>query len=360
MTLDLGQLRTELRGASPGSDPDTSTTALLEEQKHRLVRGGALLEEPERVESMWGDDHHSIWPRGEPTIIAGGDGVGKTTLGQQVTLKVCGIGDPVLLGFPVTPTGRVLYLACDRPAQAIRSLRRMLAPPDLALLNERLAIWKGPLPFDVAKEPGALLQMARWANSDVVVIDSLKDIATDLSKEETGQGVNRAFQLCCSNAVEVLALHHQRKAQQGTGKPRYLADVYGSRFITAGAGSVVMLYGDAGDPIIEFSHLKQPTEPVGPLQLVHDHVSGTTTVLESFDAYTILARSPRGATAAEAAQLMYGGTDRNSVQKARNRLERLVKEGKAHPEKGARGGSGGREYTRYYLVARDDGPENGA
>jgi hypothetical protein len=36
------------------------------------------------------------------------------------------------------------------------------------------------------------------------------------------------------------------------------------RRITAGAGSVVLLWGAAGDPIVEWRHLKQPAAEVGP------------------------------------------------------------------------------------------------
>jgi len=79
-----------------------------------------------------------------------------------------------------------------------------------------------PLPFDLAGEPAALLAMAKHYGADVVVLDSLKDVAADLSREETGQGLNRAFQGCVADEVDVLALHHQRKAQNGAGKPNRL------------------------------------------------------------------------------------------------------------------------------------------
>src|SRR5207248_1735381 len=112
---------------------------------------------------------------------------------------------------------------------------------------------------------------------------SLKDLVPKLSDEDTGSAIHRAWQACVEAGQEVFALHHPRKAQADNKKPRTLADVYGSRWITAGCGSVLLLWGDAGDPIVEFEHLKQPADAVGPFKLLHDNRSGTTSVVDSGD-----------------------------------------------------------------------------
>jgi replicative DNA helicase len=130
------------------------------------------------VTSVWGHGQEVLWAEGEPLMIVGPEGVGKTTLAQQVALALVGHGGGKVLGFPVTPVkGRVLYLACDRPAQARRSMRRMIAAEDQAYLDERLKVWKGPPPSDFGRHPGMLLDMARAAGADVVIVDSLKDVA---------------------------------------------------------------------------------------------------------------------------------------------------------------------------------------
>lgn len=359
---ELEQTRASLRMMAPIDNRRTSGTplrvpelagtaeVLLELNDHRLVSGSSVLDAPECVVSIWGQGHQSLWAKGEPLLVVGPDGIGKTSLAQQIVLALVGIGEPSLLGFPLSAGGgRVLYVAADRPAQAVRSLRRMVTEDDRKTLEERLAIWRGPLPFDLASEPDGLLALARRAGCDYVVPDSLKDVAADLSKEETGHGLNRAFQQCCANGVEVMALHHQRKAQAGGGKPRQLADVYGSRWITAGCGSVVMLWGEAGDPLVELTHLKQPDEPVGPLKLVHDHVRGRTTALDHLDAFTVVNRSINGVTAADVAAVLFGGRDKNSMEKARRQLQRLASEGKVHHQAGAaRGGATGRDPDRYF------------
>ena len=316
---------------------------------NRALSGGAILDAPEMVESVWGAGHRCLWPKGEPLVICGPDGVGKTSLVQQVTLRRCALIDEQFLGLPIDPAGRVLYLASDRPTQAMRSFRRMVGPSDRELLDERLTIWPGPLPFNLVNEPRGLVELARYFKADTVVIDSLKDVASDLSKEESGLGISAAFQHTVAEGIEVCALHHQRKAQNGSSKPRHLSDVYGSRWITASAGSVIMLWGEAGDLVVEFDHLKQPDETVGPFKVIHDHVYGVSTLAESVDAWAVVQRSWNGLTAATVASAIFSTEtpDRNQIEKARRQLERLVREHKIQKRDGTKGGKGGGDAALY-------------
>lgn len=338
-------------GPATADGPQTEIEALIGLSSNRLATGAAILDAPAAPVSVWGDGHRCLWASGEPFILAGPDGVGKTTVAQQLTLSRIGLRTGTLLGMPVAPDdGRVLYIAADRPSQALRSFRRMVTDDDRQLLDERLVLWRGPLPFDIAKQPEALIVLAKQVGAATVVIDSLKDIAADLSKEEVGQRLNGAFQAAVAEGVEVCALHHQRKAQTGAGKPRHLADVYGSRWITAGAGSVLMLWGEPGDLVVEADHLKQPDEQIGPLKLLHDHAAGTTTVVDQVDAWDIVQRSRNGTTAFAVACALFAtiGPDRNETEKARRQLERLAKEGKIHRKAGNKGGIDGGEATTYY------------
>jgi hypothetical protein len=41
-------------------------------------------------------------------------------------------------------------------------------------------------------------------------------------------------------------------------------DVYGSTWLTAGTGSVILLNGEPGDPIVIMHHLKKPVAEGGP------------------------------------------------------------------------------------------------
>jgi replicative DNA helicase len=241
------------------------------------------LDAPTTVPAVWGRGTEVLWAEGEPAILYGPDGVGKTTIAQQLMLRRIGIGKAELLGLPVAPIAdgkKDLYLALDRPRQAARSVRRMVSDQDRAMLRDRLVVWRGSVPFDIVRNPGSLAAFALERDATAVVIDSLKDLAANLSDEEVGMAIHRAWQLCVEAGVEVLALHHPRKAQPGNKHPTALADVYGSRWITAGCGSIVLVWGDAGDPIVDLAHLKQPADTVGPFKLLHNNQAGTVDVIE--------------------------------------------------------------------------------
>jgi AAA domain len=303
------------------------------------------------VPSVWGDAGSVLWAEGEPLMIVGPDGVGKTSIGQQLVLARIGLRDSRLLGYPVAPGRRVLYIAADRPRQAASSLRRMVTEADHALLRERLVVWKGPPEFDIAgkdTDKGALANFAERYGATAIVIDSLKDIAVDLVKDEVGSRVNIAIQETIARGIEVCVLHHQRKAQQGAGKPKTLADVYGSRWLTAGMGSVVCLWGDAGDLVIELTHLKQPVEDVGPFLIVHDHEHGTSTVHGQTDLLQALAHAVHGLTVAATAGLIYATADpnRNEIEKARRKLTALVNSSHATRENDPDG------TARFFLLAK--------
>ncbi|WP_052668661.1 DnaB-like helicase N-terminal domain-containing protein [Nitriliruptor alkaliphilus] len=331
--LDAGtparELRDRLTAAGPAAPSGTAG---------RAVSGGAfVLDQPDGIPAVWGDGLKVAWSSGEPLLLVGPPGVGKTTLAQQVVLARIGVGSGDVLGIPVEDDGRrVLYVAGDRPRQAARSLRRMVTDADRERLDGRLSVWPGPLPFDVATDPAALVRFVQDHDAGTVVLDSLKDVTPALEKPEVGGQVNLALQACVAAGVEVLGLHHQRKRQAGNARPTKLDDVFGSGWLTAGAGSVLLLWGDAGDPVVELTHLKQPADQLGPWKLVHDHDAGTTTLLDAPDPLRILQAATRGITARTLAQTITGTADpdRSQTERARRHLERLVTSGHAHKHDG--------------------------
>jgi replicative DNA helicase len=290
---------------------------------------------PSAVDSVWGSKDRVAWAKGEGLALVGPEGVGKTALAQQLALHRIGVRCTPLLGLPVPRSrGRVLYVAADRPNQAARSLRRMVNDNDAhrEALRDRLLVWRGPLPFDLTESATALRDFVRARGCTDLFIDSLKDVAVDLSKDEVGSRVNRAFQEVIAADIELAVVHHQRKDGSNGAKPKTLTDVYGSRWITAGMGSVILLWGNPGDLVVELNHLKQPLEDLGPFNVLHDHTTGTSSLYQATTVESLLVTATSGLTVEQAARGIYatsGKPEPNQIEKARRRLENLCKEGLA-------------------------------
>ena len=318
------------------------------------LRDGAtfVLDSAADVSAVWGHPDEVLWSAGEPLMIAGPSGVGKTTIAQQLVAGRLGLQHSVL-DLPIVASDRpVLYLALDRPQQIRRAMRRRFTEEHRQVLADRLVVWDGPLPLDIGQCPDALLEICTQAGAGTIVIDSLKDAAMRLSEDAVGSAINRAVQQVIANGTEVLVLHHQRKEQLGH-KPSALADVYGSAWLTAGMGSVLVLWGAAGDSTIDMLHLKQPTGEVGPWRLQHDHTTGVTTRhSEDVDALALLRQAPRGLTTTALAKSMAGGADPTDTHRraAQRHLDRLVQGGHARKTPADRGGRGGTRSARYHAI----------
>lgn len=292
----------------------------------RLIPGGAfVLDGTDDYEPLWGDGGQVAWAEGESLWICGPQGVAKSTLMQNVALRRHGILDGDVLGWTVQRAELPgLYLAMDRPLQIKRSLRRMVDEEHRDALDANLVVWKGPPPADLAKHPDTLVNLCDQAGAGTVYLDSLKDAAVGLSDDEVGAGLNRAVQTCLANGIEVTGAHHQRKGQQGGTRPKTLDDVYGSTWITSGAGSVILLWGKAGDVVMELDHLKPPSEPVGPMSVIVNFESGDVTVEDEVDLHDMARKAPFGIQAEGAARAMFrcSEPDRNMVERARRRLKK--------------------------------------
>jgi hypothetical protein len=312
--------------------PPAEQPPMDEPQRFPFDLGGSfILDTPADPEPIWGDGTDVLLAGGEALIIAGPQGLGKTTLAQQLALGRAGFGEhSALLGYPIKPgERRVLYLAMDRPRQAARSFRRMVGEAWRDQLNERLTVWQGPPPQDMAQHRELLLSMCQAADADTVIVDSIKDATVGLTDDAVGAGYNLARQTASRAGIQIVELHHNRKRVNGAkpDKPT-LDDLYGSTWLSSGVGSVVLLSGQPGDPIVNFHHIKQPADEVGPFKVMHDHATGRSEVWHGFDLLS-LARQPGGVSAVEAAHAMFD-TDKpsaNEKEKARRRLEKLEREG---------------------------------
>lgn len=221
--------------------------------------------------------------------------------------------------------GRVLYLALDRPEQIKRSFQRMVSEEDREVLRDRLVVWRGPLPPEVKlTEPETLAAWARREGATHVIVDSYKDLASKLSDEAVASTINDTMQVCIAEGIGWVAVHHNRKANSANPHPKELADIYGSTFLTAGLGSVISIYGEPGDELVEAKHVKQPAESFGTFGIKHDHTKGHSVlteppkhgkVAERHEAIVKLLRIEPGRayTAVEMAALLPPGSDGKQV-----------------------------------------------
>ena len=298
----------------------------------RFETGGVIFEQPAIPDSIWGDFERSLWASGEPFMLYAATGIGKTTIAQRVALAAIGIGKPQVLGYTVKQVeGNVLYIAADRPSQAKRSLRRMVTPEHRDTLDQRW-LWETRRTVRTSHEiPGLLLQAALEAEACIVVIDSVKDVAAQPSKDESGQAFNDAIQECVVNGIDVLSLHHPRKASgDNDRKSLTLDDVYGSTWLTAGHGSVIALTGVTGSGVANLEHLKQPADQVGPFGVAIDYETGQVTTLGARDVVTYLqSRYPLHATTAEVVTHVIGDPKPSPAQdkQVRRSLHRAVEAG---------------------------------
>lgn len=303
-----------------------------------------ILDQPDTIPTLWGDGTEVLWAQDESLMIAGPMSLGKTTLAVLLMHAQLGVGDGTVLGLPVVErTGKILYLAMDRPAQIARAMRRRFTEAERGVLAERLLIWRGPPPVDIARNPTLLAGLAEAADASTVYLDSVKDAALGLSDDEVGAGYNRARQFLLAQGVQLAEQHHTVKRGAGGGPPTTVADIYGSAWITNGTGSIVMLSGEPGDPIVGLRHVRAPADQIGPFQLLHDPDAGTLTIFHSTDLLElVVAAGFVGLTAKGAAAAIFGVTEPNNgqVEKARRRLMKLTTAGLLNHVEGERGRSG--------------------
>lgn len=256
-----------------------SERAILQSGLSRHITAGTWLFDEPVGDPIWGNGPKILWALLQAVLIVSADGLGKTSVAQQLCLHLLGVRPPSFLGFEVKPLPEdqiIVYLAMDRPEQARQSMLRMVSPTDKEELDRRCHLWQGPMPISVA-QPGA---MADWLQAEfgehvgAVVVDTYKDFGLALSDDAVGIAINSAMQEVIARGIQWLGLTHPTKDGRSL---RTLEDVYGSRHLFSGCGSVLGLRGAvSGTTNVELAQLKTPIESVFPLRLVHDHATGTT------------------------------------------------------------------------------------
>ncbi|MEU2168290.1 AAA family ATPase [Micromonospora chersina] len=307
--------------------------AAAAQRKLRLLDGWEFMDEDEGDETpVWGTQETPVWAVGEPLMIFGPNGVGKSTLSHQLVFARIGLIKQVM-GMPVTASpGKVFYVAADRPKQIKRAMRRLRKPEHREIIKERLIVHKGPLPFDVTIDKDALADLAQSHGATTIFIDSLKDVCSKPSNEESANGYNTARQEAIARGIEWVEDHHNRKASDDNKTPNTIEDVYGSRWLTAGAGSVICLWGEAGSTSVKLTQLKSPGGFLQPQDLTINHATGEIGAHVALGIVDVIRNGGKeGITVADAARFFTGKDKptKTEMEGARGKLNRLVKQGTA-------------------------------
>ena len=193
----------------------------------------------------------------------------------------------------------------------------------------------------------------------LVVIDSVKDMLISADKNDGGQAFNAVIQALLAKGTDTLAIHHPRKPTGDNPKPNALGDVYGSAWITAGHGSVLLLWGEAGASSVELSQLKPVRELVKPIIVNFNRFTGGA---EGGDARMILLNlastaEPIGFTLDAAVSAVYktGRADRtwrSHSQKLRRFLGKLVDDEELDFVEGSKGGAVPNRWTLHRPSSR--------
>jgi hypothetical protein len=327
----------------------------LAEPAFSFTDGAAfILDTPDTIPAIWGIGDEVLWAEGESLMLAGPLGLGKTSLSLLLMRARLGLLDE-LLGHPVTATtGTILYLAMDRPAQVARAARRIFTEAERDVLASRVRIWQGPPPADIARNPELLARLADAADADTVFLDSVKDAALGLSDDEVGAGYNRARQYLLREGRQLAEDHHTVKRGQNGGPPDTVTDIYGSAWITNGTGSIVMLTGQPGDPIVRMRHVRYPSSEVGPYRLIHEQTTGRIEIHHKADLIRLVrAKMADGLTAKDAAAVIFelDTPSDAQIEKARRKLSALERDGLLVAVKGVAGGSNPTP-TAWFLAER--------
>lgn len=274
---------------------------------------------------IWGTAECSMWTPGESLMIFGPPGLGKSTLSHLLSLARIGLITSVL-NLPVRDTGgRLLYLAADRPKQIRRAMRRGVCPEYQDVLRERLVVHQGPLPVDICQDKDWLADYAEHYGASTVIIDSIKDVCPKPSGDDEANGYNRARQELIARGIELIENHHNRKASGENRAPNTVDDVYGSRWLTGGAGSILCLWGQPGDTVVRLIHLRGPGELRLPMDILLDKDTGRLTPYEHLELDDLVRTAGTSGISVQELAGRLNGTDeptRSQIENVRTRLKR--------------------------------------
>lgn len=190
-------------------------------------------------------------------ILTGQPGVGKTQFSLDIAHKLA-TGEPFLGRKPTTPI-RVGFLSLEM--DVIEAKYIFVAQNGDFGKRKTVELWNQNLkvfaPEEEGSSFGAYEKILKDFRPQVLIIDSLSELATDDLKEAEARSIMRWIKRMSKEyECGIILIHHNRKASDGNKKPRKLSDLYGSYIFAKTVSTVISLWEEDKKEYLEIDALK--------------------------------------------------------------------------------------------------------
>lgn len=187
-------------------------------------------------------------------LLSGTPGVGKTQLASQLSFSLT-TGTSFLNREVLRPVS-VMLLSLEMRLIELKYIFDHqvsgLTPQEIHKWSENLML------FDPVQESLETYgEIIRIYNPDVVIIDSVSELAAEDLKENEARKITRWWdKIRYDTDTALVVLHHDRKATDTNKAPKAIGDVYGSFLFTKTPETVITLHEDPKDQSISLIALK--------------------------------------------------------------------------------------------------------
>ena len=197
--------------------------------------------------------YKGLLPKGGYMIFYGSPGVGKTLLGMDFVNAVVSGSDWMDWTCEDGPK-KVLFLSLEMNIPLLKEqyerMSKKFPQEKVWDLNERLRLYPlaETLPLDRPEGRDLLSKLIQENGPDIVLIDSLSELSEkSLQDDEPARNLNRFLRYLRNRyGVSICIIHHNKKSSQRNNHTD-LDDMWGSRFLGAGADSI-LFFADSGLP----------------------------------------------------------------------------------------------------------------